>query len=74
MPTVDTRYDQMFPKLTDQEIARIEHSGEKKNFRKGDALFLIGGERPGMLVIVSGSVSITWHDGLGHVQAGRRAE
>jgi hypothetical protein len=36
MPTVDTRYDQMFPKLTDQEIARIERFGERQTFRKGD--------------------------------------
>ncbi len=68
MPTVDTRFDQMFPKLTAQEIARIERFGEKKNFRNGEAIFLIGEARPGMLVIVSGTVSVTWRDGLGHVR------
>ncbi|MFO0991793.1 MAG: FAD-dependent oxidoreductase [Hyphomicrobiales bacterium] len=68
MPTVDNRYDQMFPKLTEQEIARIERFGEKKNFRNGEAIFLIGEARPGMLVIVSGTVSVTWRDGLGHVR------
>lgn len=68
MPTIDNRRDQMFPKLTPQEIARLERFGEKKNFRKGDALFLIGGERPGMLIIISGNVSVTWHDGLGHIR------
>ena len=68
MPSVDTRFDQMFPKLTAQEIARIERFGKRAEFRKGDALFLIGDARPGMLVIVKGSVSVTWHDGLGHVK------
>lgn len=68
MPTVDTRFDQMFPKLTEQEIARIERFGKREKFRKGDALFRIGDARPGMVVIVKGNVSVTWHDGLGHVK------
>jgi thioredoxin reductase (NADPH) len=68
MPTVDTRFDQMFPRLTDQEIARIERFGERATFLQGAPLFLIGDPRPGMVVIVSGTVSVTWHDGLGHVR------
>lgn len=68
MPSIDTRRDQMFPKLTDQEIARIKRFGEERSYREGDALFLIGEVRPGMFVIVSGRVSVTWRDGLGHVR------
>lgn len=68
MSSIDTRRDQMFPKLTDQEIARIKRFGEERSYRKGDALFLIGEVRPGMFVIVSGRASVTWRDGLGHVR------
>lgn len=68
MPTVDTRFEQMFPKLTEQEIARLKRFGEERHYRKDEPLFLIGGERPGMLIIISGKVAVTWHDGLGHVK------
>src|SRR5262249_25148088 len=68
MATIDTRRGQMFPKLSPAEIERARHFGEVRSYAAGQALFLTGHQRPGMFVILSGKVSVSWHDGLGHVR------
>ena len=61
------RFEQTFPTLTAQEIARIRRFGEERNYRHGAALFETGKPGPGMFVILSGHVAITQRDGLGRV-------
>jgi thioredoxin reductase (NADPH) len=61
------RFEQTFPTLTAQEIARLRRFGEKRNYRDGEALFETGKAGPGMFVILSGHVAITQRDGLGRV-------
>ena len=61
------RYEQTFPTLTPQEIARVRRFGEARNYKPGEALFETGKVGPGMLVILSGHVTVTKRDGLGHV-------
>jgi thioredoxin reductase (NADPH) len=61
------RYEQTFPTLTSDEIARIRRFGELRRFRDGEALFETGKVGPGMFVLLSGDVAITRRDGLGHV-------
>jgi len=61
------RYEQTFPTLTAQEIARIRRFGEERHFKDGEALFETGRVGPGMFVILSGQVAITRRTGLGHV-------
>ena len=61
------RYEQTFPTLTAQEIARIWRFGEERNYRNGEALFETGKQGPGMFVVLSGNVAITQRDGLGRV-------
>ena len=61
------RYEQTFPTLTPEEIARMRRFGEARNYKHGEALFETGKVGPGMFVILSGHVAITKRDGLGHV-------
>ena len=67
MSTINTRREQMFPKLTPAEIARLRRFGEIRRFSAGDQLFKTGVPGPGMFVILSGTVAVSRRDGLGHV-------
>src|ERR1700690_488331 len=64
---VFVRFEQTFPTLTAQEIARMRRFGELRNFKNGDLLFETGKPGPGMFVVLSGHIAITQRDGLGHV-------
>ncbi|WFU56808.1 FAD-dependent oxidoreductase [Bradyrhizobium pachyrhizi] len=61
------RHEQTFPTLTAQEIERMRRFGEPRAYQDGEALFETGKPGPGMFVVLSGNVSITQRDGLGHV-------
>src|SRR5271169_275659 len=61
------RYEQTFPTLTPEEIARMRRFGGARNYKHGEALFETGKVGPGMFVILSGHVEISKRDGLGHV-------
>ena len=61
------RHEQTFPPLTAPEIARMRRFGEIARYKDGEMLFETGKPGPGMFVILSGHVSITQRDGLGHV-------
>jgi thioredoxin reductase (NADPH) len=68
MATIDSRREQMFPKLTPQEIDRIRRFGTVQRYAKGALLFKTGEVSPGMFVLISGTVAVCWRDGLGHIQ------
>src|ERR1700733_7357048 len=59
------RYEQTFPALTAQEIARMHRFGEERNYHHGEALFETGKPGPGMFLVLAGHVAITQRDGLG---------
>ena len=61
------RYEETFPNLTSQEIARVRRFGQERNYKHGEALFETGKPAPGMFVVLSGHVAITRRDGLGRV-------
>jgi thioredoxin reductase (NADPH) len=61
------RREQMFPVLTDAEIARVRRFGTLQHYRRGERLFAAGKPGPGMFVVLSGAVAISQRDGLGHV-------
>ncbi len=46
------RYEQTFPELTPQEIARMRRFGEPKTYTSGETLFETGKVGPGMFVIL----------------------
>ena len=57
----------MFPQLTDADIARIRRFGTLRRFARGERLFAAGEPRPGMFVVLKGTVTISQRDGLGNV-------
>jgi thioredoxin reductase (NADPH) len=61
------RQEQTFPALTPQEIARMRRFGTITRYKDGDRLFETGKPGRGMFVLLSGHVTITQRDGLGHV-------
>src|SRR5687768_4056937 len=62
-----TRRHQMFPELTDAEIARISRFGSVRRYARGERLFAAGEPGPGMFVVLQGAVTVSQRDGLGHV-------
>jgi thioredoxin reductase (NADPH) len=65
MATMDDRREQMFPKLSREEIGRLRRFGEERHYRPGEALFKTGEPSTGMFVIISGSLSVTKRDPFG---------
>lgn len=61
------RFEQGFPALSADEIARIRRFGSVCRFADGEKLFEAGKPRPGMFVVLSGHLSITARDGFGRV-------
>src|ERR1700723_1021330 len=66
MSTIDTRREQMFPKLEPREIDRLRRFGDVRRYSAGEALFVTGELAPGMVVLIKGSVRVTRRDPLGH--------
>jgi len=65
--TIVSRRHQIFPQLTDAEIARISRFGMPRHYARGERLFAAGEPGPGMFVVLKGTVVISQRDGLGHV-------
>ena len=59
------RAAQMFPSLSDAQIARIAPLGDRQQWADGDLLFESGAAGPGFFVVLSGWVTITSKDGMG---------
>ena len=66
MSTIDSRDEQMFPKLTPHEIDRLPRFGEGRRYAAGEPLFVTVDVAPGMFVLIKGSVRVTRRDPLGH--------
>jgi thioredoxin reductase (NADPH) len=65
--TLASRFQQMFPVLSQGEIDRVRRFGEVRRFAAGEFLFHAGKASPGMFVILSGRVAIVPRDSLGQV-------
>jgi thioredoxin reductase (NADPH) len=66
---IETRFDQMFPRLEPREIERLQRFGELRAYQAGDRLLATGDVSPGMFVVLSGEVAITQHNALGREEA-----
>jgi thioredoxin reductase (NADPH) len=66
MSTIDTRREQMFPRLAPHEIDRLRRFGKVRHYAAGEALFVTGDIAPGMSLLIKGSVRVTRRDPLGH--------
>ena len=64
---IDTRSDQMFPRLERAEIERLRRFGVLRSYSAGEALVKVGKVGEGLTVILAGEVQVTQHD-----QSGRR--
>lgn len=60
-----TRWHQLFPVLTESEIARINRFGTVRQFEAGSRLFTAGEPALGMFVVLKGIVAISQRDGRG---------
>jgi thioredoxin reductase (NADPH) len=61
---IDTRFEQMFPKLEPAEIERLRRFGETRTYSQGDRLVTAGDVSPGMFVILTGEVALIQHSAL----------
>src|SRR5258708_12964556 len=66
MSTIDTRRQQMFPRLEPREIDRLRRFGVVRRYAAGQALFVTAEIAPRMVVLIRGSVRVTRRDPLGH--------
>ena len=64
-PIAQARREQTFPTLDETEVERLRRFGEPATFAAGEAIARAGGASRGMMVVVSGEVSITQRDELG---------
>jgi thioredoxin reductase (NADPH) len=65
---IDTRGDQMFPKLDDAEIGRMRRFGEVRHFEVDEALSHVGQVGLGVSVVLAGAVEITRRDQVGRAE------
>jgi thioredoxin reductase (NADPH) len=62
---IATRGAQMFPRLSDEELARLARFGEPRSYRAGEKVVSVGEVPPGLQLIMSGKLEVTQHDGAG---------
>jgi thioredoxin reductase (NADPH) len=67
-PDGATRLSQAFPVLTTDETARLARFGRAIHYAQGEALFVAGQVGPGMVIILSGLVSVLHRDALNHTR------
>jgi thioredoxin reductase (NADPH) len=63
----DPRLDQMFPRLSAEEIDRLRRFGTIRRYAAGVPVVTTGEVDSGMFVLISGTVAVSARGGLGHV-------
>ena len=51
-------WEQMFPRLSQPELARLEHLGHRRRFEAGELVFEQGGPPPDLFVVLSGALEV----------------
>ena len=59
----DTRGAQMFPRLADDEVARLARFGEPHSYKAGEYLVRVGEKGLGLMLILAGRVEVTRAEG-----------
>ncbi|MGA7329990.1 MAG: FAD-dependent oxidoreductase [Rhodomicrobium sp.] len=67
MSEMDVRNEQMYPKFSAEEVARLRRFGEIRRFAAREPLMLTGDSTPGLFVIISGKIRVSPRDPLGHL-------
>lgn len=65
---IDTRAEQMFPRLEPGEIERMRRFGEIRHYGADEMLARVGQIPPGICVVLAGAVEMTRRDEAGRVQ------
>jgi len=65
---METRYDQMFPTLGGDEIERLRRFGDTRTYAAGENVVTSGEVSPGMIIVLSGEITVTQHNVLGRDQ------
>ena len=60
-----SRRHQMFPQLTEAELARMQRFGTRHTYPAGAQLFAAAQNSPGLVVILQGEVAVIERDGMG---------
>ena len=63
-----TRADQMFPRLSTQELQRLSRFGDEVSYAAGELLARTGEVSPGFHLLLKGEVAVKQRDGMGHEQ------
>lgn len=63
---VERRGEQMLPELDALDIERVRRFGECRSYPAGAALYTVGQVTPGLMVVLTGMVDVTYLDGSGH--------
>ncbi len=66
-PAVASRWQQMFPVLSEAELARVGQFGTVQRHARGARVFAAGEPGPGMFVVLKGILALSQRDGMGHV-------
>ena len=66
--TLETRRLQMFPTLEAGEIERLTRFGEPRHYATATALAKAGQVGPGLILLLSGQVTVNWRDQSGHMR------
>jgi thioredoxin reductase (NADPH) len=59
---LQTRRDQVFPKLSEREVQRLQRFGSERTYAGGEALLSAGAPAPGLQVILSGTARVAPRD------------
>lgn len=59
------RSAQMFPVLSSEDIARVSKFASSRTYKVGEYLFRVGDRGVGLILLLTGEVLITEHDGAG---------
>ena len=58
----------MFPRLSDEELARMARFGARRSYKAGDYVARVGEVPPGLQVILSGKLEVTQHGNAGEAE------
>jgi thioredoxin reductase (NADPH) len=56
------RGDQMFPRLSDAELGRLDRFGERRRYRSGEPVARLGDTGVGLIIVLSGRIDISQND------------
>ena len=65
---LDTRRDQMFPTLAQDEIDRLCRFGEARRYKAGETIVRVGEAGPGLALVLEGRIEATQRDETGHTR------